>query len=203
MTLKDRANKLLILLSGHLKPLFTAVIILAILQVTGLRSQLNEMSQSALMLSGFYDTSGEALAGSEDFHYQFTIKDLQGHRLPFDKFRGKVVFLNLWATWCTPCRAEMKGIQKLYEKVKKDSIVFVMLSIDKDRDKGKIEEYIRVKGFNFPVYQPSGYLTQQLNVPEIPTTFIISREGKIVKKEIGSKNFDNAKFEKYLKNLSQ
>jgi len=138
----------------------------------------------------------------ENFDYNFTIKDLTGNKMTFDQFKGKVVFLNLWATWCGPCRAEMAAIQKLYASTQQDNIAFVMLSIDKDRDKQKIVEYIKNKEFTFPVYQPSGYLSEQLKVPSIPTTFIISKDGKIMSIEIGTTNFNTAKFKKFIKSLA-
>ncbi|HWA34220.1 MAG TPA: TlpA disulfide reductase family protein, partial [Cyclobacteriaceae bacterium] len=133
----------------------------------------------------------------------FTIQDLQGNKIPFEQFQGKVIFLNLWATWCGPCRAEMAGIERLYSKIDKSSIAFVMLSLDRDSDKNKVISYMQSKGFTFPGFMPSGYLPAQLKVPEIPTTFIISKEGKIVRKEVGSMRYDTPKFQKFLEGLSQ
>ena len=77
-----------------------------------------------------------------------------------------------------------------------------MLSLDKDADTQKIVDYMKAKGFTFNAYQPSGYLTKQLNVPSIPTTFVISRDGKIVRKEVGATNYDTSKFRKFLEQLS-
>ena len=96
----------------------------------------------------------------------------------------------------------MPAIQKLYESVGSDSIVFVMLSIDRERDQPKVSKYINEKGFTFPVFVKSGDLTDQLNVPAIPTTFIIGKNGKIASKEVGTTNFNTPKFKKYLKDLA-
>lgn len=135
-----------------------------------------------------------------NFNYDFNIKDLEGNKIDFGQFKDKVVFLNLWATWCGPCRAEMPTIQKLYDKIADDpNVVFVMLSIDKDKDLPKVVRYLKDKGYTFNGYMPSGYLTEQINVPNIPTTFIISKKGKIISKEVGTTNFNTNRFYKFLK----
>lgn len=187
-----------------LKPLFVAVIIVVVLEATSLMSSVSDLGHRAILASGLKD--GSATKGSsinEDLDYQFTIKDLEDKKYSFDQFKGKVIFLNLWATWCGPCRAEMADIQKLYSKISSERIVFVMLSIDKDLDKGKVVNYLKSRKFTFPAYMPSGFLPSQLRVPAIPTTFIISKEGKIVRKEVGAMNYDTPKFKKFLEELSR
>jgi thiol-disulfide isomerase/thioredoxin len=176
------------------------LIILLVLKYTGLIGSLSYATQSAVMKTGLLDTDAEA-NGAESFDYNFAVKDLAGNKFTFDKYKGKVVFLNLWATWCGPCRAEMAGIQKLYLGMSGDSVSFVMLSLDKDRDKEKVVKYIKDKEFTFPVFLPSGYLSEQLNVPSIPTTFVIGKDGKIAMKEIGTTNFNTPKFKKFLEKL--
>jgi thiol-disulfide isomerase/thioredoxin len=176
------------------------LIILVALKYTGLMGSLSYATQSAVMKTGLLDADAEA-NGAESFDYNFSVKDLSGNKFSFDKYKGKVVFLNLWATWCGPCRAEMAGIQKLYSGMNGDSVSFVMLSLDKDRDKEKVVKYIKDKEFTFPVFLPSGYLSEQLNVPSIPTTFVIGKDGKIAMKEIGTTNFNTLKFKKFLQKL--
>ncbi len=177
------------------------LIILLVLKYTGLIGSLSYATQSAVMKTGLLDSDAEA-NGAESFDYNFAIKDLSGKKIAFDKYKGKVVFLNLWATWCGPCRAEMASIQKLYSGMGGDSVSFVMLSLDKDRDKEKVVKYIKDKEFTFPVFLPSGYLSEQLNVPSIPTTFVVGKDGKIAMKEIGTTNFNTPKFKKFLQKLS-
>ncbi len=183
------------------KPLIAAFILLALLQVTGLLSSVSYYSQSAILATGVLDASGKPIKKGEPFDFNFSIKNSAGERFSFEQYKGKVVFLNLWATWCGPCRVEMPTIQSLYEEMDTTGIAFVILSIDRDSDKPKIDAYIAKHKYTFPVYQPSGALTSQLDIPSIPTTFIINKEGNIVAKEVGAKNFDNAKFKKLLKGL--
>jgi thiol-disulfide isomerase/thioredoxin len=150
-----------------------------------------------------------ALTGSSDsaeknqyFNYQFMVKDLTGKTVEVNRFKGKVIFLNIWATWCGPCRAEMGSIQQLYSKVNKKDIEFIMLSVDQPGQLQKVSNYVAGNQFSFPVFMPHGKLPEQLNVPSIPTTFVISKDGKIVAKKIGSTNFDTPEFKRYLEALA-
>jgi len=188
----------------YLKPWAGAVIIVVVLHFTGLLSSISFLAQSAILKTGLMNASAEVVEEDISFNYNFQIKDLDGNRLDFQQFKNKVVFLNLWATWCGPCRAEMPTIQKLYNKLGDNpNIVFVMLSIDKDKDLPKVIRYLKDKNYTFNGYMPSGYLTEQLNVPSIPTTFVISKEGKILTKEVGTTNFNTNRFYNFLKAESE
>jgi len=187
-----------------LKPWAGAVLIVAALHFTGLLSSISFLAQSAILKTGLMNASAEVVKEDIYFNYDFQVKDLNGNRLDFAQFKNKVVFLNLWATWCGPCRAEMPTIQKLYDKMENDpNVAFVMLSIDKDKDLPKVIRYLNDKDYTFNGYMPSGYLTEQLNVPSIPTTFVISKEGKILTKEVGTTNFNTNRFYKFLKEESE
>ncbi len=183
------------------KALASAFLVMMVLKFTGMLGYVTQATQSAALQSGLLDASTE-VKEKETFDYDFSISNLQGGLINFgQQYKGKVVFLNLWATWCGPCKVEMPSIQNLYESVGSDSIAFVMLSID--RDQAKVEKYISDKGFTFPVFVKSGSLTNQLEVPSIPTTFIIGKTGKIVSKEVGTTNFGTPRFKKFLRDLSK
>lgn len=185
------------------KPLVTILIVVILLKVTGLFAPVVGLGQSAILGTGLFNASGNTEDIAKEFDYNFALQDLGGARQDFTQYRGKVVFLNLWATWCPPCRAEMPSIEGLYQKLKDhDEIVFVMLSVDDDDKKDKVQKYISGKAFSFPVFMPSGYLPEQLRVPSIPTTFVISKDGQIVKREVGMRNYDTKKFENFLRELA-
>lgn len=186
-----------------IKPILTAVIIVALLQATGLLSSVSALTQTALLKTGIRNASAKEMRNPEPFDYNFTVRNAAGERVKFEQFKGKVIFLNLWATWCGPCRAEMPTIENLYKGINTDDVVFVMLSVDFDKDEPRVGAYIDKHKYTFPVYRPSGYLTSQLDIPSIPTTLIISKEGKIVSKEVGATNFDTAKFKKFLQALAE
>ena len=149
------------------------------------------------------DASPGDNTSDEQFDYNFTIKTLEGEAVDFNQFKGKVILINLWATWCGPCRVEMPSIQKLYDQVGKKNIQFVILSLDRDHDLPKIKKYVSLNKFSFPVYQPTGSLASQLSVPSIPTTLIIDAKGNIVDKKVGVTNFNTKKFIKYLEDLAK
>src|SRR4051812_11348611 len=104
---------------------------LAAFYFSGAPNHLASFAQGAIVKSGFVNAS--ATSNSKvPFDYNFTVKDLAGKKTEFKNFQGRVIFLNLWATWCGPCRSEMASIQKLYESIDKEKVSFVMLSLDKD-----------------------------------------------------------------------
>lgn len=137
-----------------------------------------------------------------DFDYEFSIQDLDGKIVNFKDYKGKVIFLNIWATWCGPCRAEMASIEQLYSKLDRKNISFVMLSVDRGGAQG-VKNYVSSKKFTFPVFMPATGLPEQLQVPSIPTTFIIGKDGKLISKKVGSTNFDTPEFKEYLEGLAK
>lgn len=115
--------------------------------------------------------------------------------------RGKVIFLNVWATWCPPCKAEMPGIQDLYDAVKSQDIAFVMLSTDQNFDKAKT--YKKENSFTFPIYQLRQDLPPELESSAIPATFVIDKTGRIKMKHAGMAKYNSDKFKNFLKELNK
>lgn len=187
---------------SSLKPWLVTIAFLLILRYTGALGGISYYTQSAVMQTGLMDAKTEANPEKpEKFNYDFKLKDLKGNSLSFADLKGKVVFLNLWATWCGPCRVEMPSIESLYQSADKDKVVFVMLSLDKRENFNKVVNYIADKNFTFPVFVPESNLPDQLKVPSIPTTFIIGKDGTIKRKEVGTARYDTDKFKKFLKSL--
>ena len=91
--------------------------------------------------------------------YDWQIVSLNGETVDLNDLKGKVLFINFWATWCPPCVAEMPNIHSLYKKYKKvesDSIVFLMISVDDDWQ--KVKDFISRKEYTFPVYRLDSHL---------------------------------------------
>lgn len=188
---------------NSVRPYLGIILLVVILKVTGAFGTLSYYTNTALMKTGIMDaTPGSQADVSEPFDYNFKIKTLTGEVIDFNQYRGKVILINMWATWCGPCRVEMPSIQELYNGVDNDKIKFVMLSMDRDQDLPKIVKYVDKNKFTFPVFQPKGYLPELLQVPNIPTTFIIDKNGNVVSKKIGTTNFNTKKFKKYLEGLT-
>ena len=132
----------------------------------------------------------------------FSMQDQHGKTVEFEELKGKVIFLNIWASWCAPCIAEMPNIQSLYEKIHSDEIAFVMLSVDQE-DKGKVKKFIDRKGFSFPVYLPADPLPEVFSTGSIATTFIISPKGEIVHTQKGMAEYDTPEMRAFLQGLAE
>lgn len=185
----------------HLRPWATILFIILLLKFTGAFSQLGSLAQTALLKTGLRDVEITPPLNTE-FNYSFIVKDADGKPVDVNSFKGKVILLNMWATWCGPCRAEMGSIQQLYSKLENKEIVFLMLSVDRIGSEQKVHDYIQSKQFTFPVYTMSSDLPELLQVPSIPTTFIIDKSGKVISKKVGTTNFDTPQFKKYLEELA-
>jgi thiol-disulfide isomerase/thioredoxin len=151
-----------------------------------------------VLATGLLNINPEASVGGQPFDFGFRVQAIDGTPLPLESLRGKVVFLNLWATWCGPCRAEMPAIQELYEQTDTSQVVFVMLSVDKAADLYKVKKYVSDNGYTFPVYTRLGAVPEMLRVPSIPTTFVIGRDGSVVMKKVGTTNYNTERFRKFL-----
>lgn len=132
--------------------------------------------------------------------YNMPLVTLEGESVNLSEFKGKVIFLNYWATWCPPCIAEMPNIQKLYEQYKDESgIKFVMVSLDEDPQKAK--EFLANREFTFGAYQLAGRRPEVFQSSIIPTTYIISRDGRLASKKRGMANYNTDAFKNFLNQL--
>lgn len=132
----------------------------------------------------------------------FTLRDLKGDTVSLKSLRGKVVFLNVWATWCPPCREEMPSIEKLYEEFKGNKNL-VILAVSQDTDGRKaVAPFVEQNGYHFPVLlDPKNKVGDEYDVSGIPETFIIDREGRIVAHHVGPFDWASADFKDALLDL--
>ncbi len=132
------------------------------------------------------EPEAEEESGDDYAAYDFTLTDQYGNSHTLSDYRGKVVFLNFWATWCPPCRAEMPDIQALYEELSAEedpevvvlSVAFPGLSGEKDA--AGVRAFLEENGYTYPVLMDaSGELMQEYFITAFPTTFLIDREGDL------------------------
>jgi len=119
----------------------------------------------------------------------FSLRNLEGGTVELDSFRGKVIFINFWATWCIPCRAEMPLMEKLYQELKDKD--FVMLAVSEDLDgKSIVEPFVKEYKLNFPILLDPDLAVQTLyGVRAIPETFLIDKTGIITHKIPGARDW--------------
>lgn len=130
----------------------------------------------------------------------FSFIDSKGNINNTAMLQGKVVFINFWASWCPPCRAEMPSINELYKKLQGDTN-FVFLLINEDDDKSKADAYLENNHFTFPVFYTSGSVPAYIFKDALPTTIVINKKGKIVLKHEGLAGFNTDSFVAQLKEL--
>ncbi len=109
----------------------------------------------------------------EDFH----LTDLEGKSQSLSQYRGKIVLVNFWATWCKPCTTEMPAMQAIYDKLRDKG--FVVLAINELEDDAKVREHIKQYGYTFPVLMDrDNTVANQFGVFGLPVSVFIDQEGR-------------------------
>lgn len=130
---------------------------------------------------------------------EFSAFDLEGNPKTLDDYRGKVVLLNIWATWCPPCQQEMPSMQRLREAIPDEDFAILAVSVDaplgeKDlfgREGGNLEVFAETMGLTFRIlHDPSGKIQELYQTTGVPESFVIDREGLIKKKVAGPTEWD-------------
>lgn len=121
---------------------------------------------------------------------EFSLADLRGNAVRLANLKGKVVFINVWATWCEPCRQEMPSMQALYERLTGPD--FEMLAVSADQSpRDVVERFVKTYALTFPVLpDPDLQVADRYRVTGYPETFVIDRNGTIVAHEIGPRRWD-------------
>ena len=116
-----------------------------------------------------------------------TLKDLSGNKVKLETFKGKVIVVNFWATWCAPCKVEIPGFVELQERYGSDGLQLIGISVDDTAD--KLKPYVDAQKMNYPVLQGRGHteiLDAFSKVETLPTTVLITRDGTICKTHSGA-----------------
>jgi thiol-disulfide isomerase/thioredoxin len=128
----------------------------------------------------------------------FSATDINGRKLDLAEYKGKVILLDFWATWCGPCRIEIPGFVKLQERYRDQGFVVIGVSVDDSVD--PVREFYREFSMNYPVVMGESRITELYGgIIGLPTTFIIGRDGRIYSKHMGAT--DVSLFEEEIKEL--
>lgn len=141
-----------------------------------------------LLLAGCHGSSGPNSAPPGSLHSaaaNFSLPDLNGHALDLSSYRGKVVLLNFWATWCTPCRAEIPNFVQFQDSYGPQGLQILGISMDDGPQ--PVREFYQQFKMNYPVAVGTDKVAQSYGgVLGLPVTFLIGRDGKIAAKYIGA-----------------
>jgi thiol-disulfide isomerase/thioredoxin len=119
--------------------------------------------------------------------------DEEGHDLTLGDFRGRVVLLNVWATWCVPCRKEMPTLDRLQARLGGKDFLVIALSIDREGAVPVKRFYQELKLEKMGIYvDPSGKGSRPLAIPGVPTTLLIDRQGREIARKMGPAEWDGA-----------
>ena len=120
----------------------------------------------------------------------FNLPDLNEKEIRLSDFRGKVVFVNFWATWCKPCREEMPSMEVLYKNFEKDGLVILAISIDRVTTKKDIPPFVKSLNLTFPILVDSwGQTDKRYKLMGVPETYIIDQQGVLREKVIGPRDW--------------
>ncbi|MBI9066607.1 MAG: TlpA family protein disulfide reductase [Salinivirgaceae bacterium] len=129
-----------------------------------------------------------------DNAYDWKLQNLAGEKIKLSTFENNVLIINLWATWCPPCIAEMPDLQRLYNDYG-DKVSFLFVSNESD---ATIKEFIDKKGYTFPVYTPLTQYPNDFETNTIPTTYIISKKGELVINKTGVAQWNSKRIRQIL-----
>ena len=179
------------------------IFIAAALYVSGYHTQVIGFAQRGLLATGLITPSYEINekqmrdAGTE---FYFTDESFETKNIA--QYRGKVVFLNIWASWCPPCIAEMPSIASLYDQLKNDDdVVFLLVSMDENFDDAK--QFMTSRDFNMPIYHYRGRDRENYPSDLIPTTYVITPDGRIAMEKKGMAKYDSPEFVEFIEKLKE
>jgi peroxiredoxin len=128
-----------------------------------------------------------SLAGAAEIRKDapgFTLKDSKGASIQLSKYKGKVVVLDFWATWCGGCKVEIPWFMEFEKKYKRSGLAVIGVSMDDDGWKA-VKPFLKAKKLNYPVVLGNDGLAKSYGVDSMPMTLLIDRDGKIAATHVG------------------
>jgi len=152
---------------------------------------------TALALSGCDNSTPKSQvakgASVDNVAPDFTLTDMHGEQVTLSQFKGKVVILNFWATWCPPCKEEMPSMERLYREFSDKGLVMLAVNVD-DNGRSAVAQFLQRTPYSFPILIDDKNVAQNVyGVFRFPESFIIDRHGEIVEKIIGGRNWLSGK----------
>lgn len=187
-----------------LKRNYSTIIIGAIALIILFVPEAKAMMHQGLMKIGLFqpkiEKTVENTQPKTEANYQFEMIDAYDKITTMEDLKGKVVFLNFWATWCGPCIAEMPTIQKLYDKFKDDKDV-VILTVEVENKKEKAKNFMTSKNLTLPIVFPNSTIPKEFFDYALPTTIILDKQGNIAHTTLGMADYSGQEVVDFLNEL--
>ena len=155
-----------------------------------------EKAEVLLLAPDFPATSKLTVHGQAQ--WDWTLRTLDGKEVRLGDFRGKVLFVNFWATWCQPCVREMPAIGRLQASLKEERVAFLLIT---DEEANTVQKFVKERKWSLPIYLNSGELPPGFNAIGVPTTFMVSPDGGIIYKRFGAAQWDDDSCRKFIRAL--
>lgn len=141
------------------------------------------------MLSGGIHASSPLIAQEREMALDFSLRNLSGRQESLKNYRGKVILLNFWATWCPPCREEMPSMERLYHSLKDQGLVVLGISSDAFGERS-VKPFVDEFRLTFPVLlDPDSRVTNVYMVRYRPTSYLIDAQGRIITRIVGPRDW--------------
>ena len=179
--------------------------LMVLVVIVMMNSSVKSALLSGMMKVGLFRPDVVSNEGTSDklfFPAEATFLTSQGNAVSTAQLKGKVLFINFWATWCPPCIAEMPSIDKLQKQFKGNPAI-VFMAVVADRDLQKSEKFMKDKGYSLPVYALNSPLPAEILSGSIPTTVIVNKEGEVVFRNEGAANYNTGEVVTLLRKLSK
>jgi len=162
------------------------VVFLALLIIPQTRMPIQVFVQRIISFSPS-ETSEDKREVLQDYHWP--LSTMEGEEVNFAVSRERVAVVNMWATWCPPCVAEMPSFQKLYDDYKNDVDFYFVTSEEVDR----VERFMTKNGYDMSIYLQQYQAPEQMRSTLLPTTYVLSKSGEIVVEETGTADWNSKK----------
>ena len=176
----------LFIISGFLAGTLAGLVLLDIIGVLDIRSLFPGSTSKSQEGAASYEIGSPAP--------DFVLEDLSGNPVKLSELKGRLVVLNFWATWCTPCRTEIPEFQEIYQQNEQDLVV---LGINLEQSPGEIQEFISQLKVTYPILlDTDGLVSRLYKVIQLPNTYFIDRQGILRVRHIGF--LSSVQFQEYL-----
>lgn len=175
------------------------IAVLAVLHATGMLVHVQAFVQRGVLWTGIFQAETIAEDERQPLPPGIAFRASDGETVALDDLAGEVLFVNLWASWCPPCLAEMPAIDRLHES-HGDRVRFFAVSLDDNP--ATAFGHVERKGFGLPVYVPASRLPASVYDGVLPTTFVVDRQGRIAVHRAGMARYDSDGFRSALDDLA-